>query len=384
MNAWRPRDRMQWVAAGVGLLGLATCLLCGFFRLRQTLLSYLFAFLFFTGLGVGSLALLMVHALTGGAWGFRIRPALLAAARTLPLQGSLILPILFGLHVLYPWAQPDAMAHDPVLRLQSWYLNPVFFVIRSVICVLLWLVLLFVFTRSIENNASHDASRSSRIAAPGLIVFAITSLLAATDWVMSLVPHWHSSTFGMMVATGWMLGSTALAIVLATLGCAGRNAPIDQLHDLGNLLLMFVLAWSYLAFMQYLTIWIADLPTETVWYIPRTLTSWRIVAWLLIAFHFIVPFCVLLSRRAKRCRQWLGAIAGMVLIANLIDAFWLVVPSSRPSGLSLRWSDVLAPLGMGGLWTYVYLAYLRVGVRPTRQLGNSSGTPKATLSGQTG
>jgi hypothetical protein len=132
------------------------------------------------------------------------------------------------------------------------------------------------------------------------------------------------------------------------------------LHDLGNLLLMFVLAWSYLAFMQYLTVWIADLPAETSWYIPRSLTSWRALAFFLMVFHFAVPFAVLLSRRAKRRALWLAGIAALLLTANLADAFWLVVPTFRPRGFAIRGPDLIASIGMGALWCSVYLRQLRI------------------------
>jgi hypothetical protein len=118
---------------------------------------------------------------------------------------------------------------------------------------------------------------------------------------------------------------------------------------------MFVLVWSYLAFMQYLTVWIADLPAETSWYIPRTVTTWRLLAWFLIAFHFAVPFTVLLSRRAKRRRTWLAWIAALLLLANLVDALWLVAPDQHPQGLALHWTDLFAPLGLGALWLCVYI-----------------------------
>lgn len=363
MNAWLPRDRSQWLALSVGVLALIACLLLGLAEAQQALLSYLFAFVFFTGLGAGSLALLMVHALTGGAWGLRLRPQLLAAARTLPLMALLLLPILIGLHILYPWARSDALAQDALLRAQSWYLDSTFFVIRSIVYFTLWLILLFAFQRRLD-----DPARLPRIAAPGLIVYALTTLLAATDWAMSLTPHWHSSTFGVMVATGWMLGAAALAVAGVAFTKAGADTPSALLQDLGSLLLMFVLAWSYLAFMQYLTIWIADLPAETVWYIPRTLTSWRMLAWLLIALHFAVPFAVLLSRRAKRSRAWLGCIAALLLTAQMADAFWLIVPGFRPHGFSLRWSDLFAPLGVGALWWCVYIGQLyttRAAVKPS-------------------
>lgn len=369
MNAWLPRGGTQWIVWAVGVLALLVCLLLGFASPQQGLLSYLFAFVFFTGLSLGSLAVLMVHLLTGGAWGDYLRPCLFAAARMLPLQAVLALPILSGLHLLYPWARAGALAQDALLRAQSWYLGPTPFVIRTIVYFVLWLGLLGVIGRWLANPGRAHAL--PRIAAAGLIVYALSTLGAATDWVMSLLPHWHSSTFGMMVATGWMLAGAALAVLRAMSAGNSRQA-YSLFPDLGNLLLMFVLAWSYLAFMQYLTIWIADLPAETAWYIPRTLTSWRVLAWFLIAFHFAVPFAVLLSRRAKERRTCLGWIAALLLLANLADALWLVVPNFRAQGFMLRWTDLFAPLGMGALWWSGYLGQLRRAPLPLGSMPSTS------------
>jgi hypothetical protein len=356
MTAWLPRSRWQWLAIPIGVAALVACLLLGLFHNpKQTLLSYLFAFFFFTGLSVGSLALLMVHALTGGAWGWYIRAPLLAAGRVLPLTAIALIPILACVHTLYIWSHPAALMHDHVLRQQSWYLATAFFVIRSVVYFVLWIGWSFAFTRNLDNPL-----RAPRWAASGLIVYALTTLTASVDWVVSLTPHWHSSTFGMMVGTGWILGAMALATAVATRAHDPGDTATSALHDLGGLLMALVLAWSYLAFMQYLTIWIADLPDENSWYIPRTLTSWRWLAWFLIAFHFLIPFVLLLSRGAKRRRTWVRNITAMLVIANLADAFWLVVPSFRAQGFALRWSDLCAPLGIGALWACVYAGQLRI------------------------
>ncbi|MGA9341431.1 MAG: hypothetical protein WBV61_03745 [Rhodanobacteraceae bacterium] len=361
-RAWLPR-RYEWLAPLVGVLALVGCLLLGFAAPQQALLSYLFAFLFFTGLSVGSLALAMVHPLSGGAWGWYIRPQVLAAARTLPLMALLVIPVLLGMHALYVWSHADVLMQDALLRQQSWYLDPAFFVVRTIAYFALWLLLLILFNRGVRRN-----TRLARIAAPGLIVYALTTLFASVDWISSLVPHWHSTTFGMMVATGWMLAAAALATLCAVCAAQAVDAnPSKLLNDLGNLLLMFVLGFSYLAFMQYLTIWVADLPAETVWYIPRTLTSWRWLAWFLIAFLFVIPFVVLLSRRAKRNRAWLGIVAAMLLCANLADALWLVVPNFREHGLSLRLTDLLAPLGIGALWWCMFAGQLRLTRLPAAQ-----------------
>ncbi|HEY1725479.1 MAG TPA: hypothetical protein VGF89_08650 [Steroidobacteraceae bacterium] len=353
MRAASPRAR--WLAASIGVLALLGCLQIGRGQPNQALLSYLFAFLFFTGLSLGSLALLLVHQLTGGIWGEWLRPALLLAAHTLPLQALLVVPILMGMHQLYPWANPDVIAADTLLHAQAWYLNPSFFIARSVSYFVLWLSIL----AALSWGGSPDRRRPG-VAAAGLIIYALSTLLASTDWAMSLMQHWHSSTFGLLVATGWILSGTALAILCALLRGAIQRAPAQQRIDLGNLLLALTLVWAYLAFMQYLTIWVADLPDETAWYRPRTLTSWRVLAWMLIASHFVLPFVVLLSRAAKRRGGWLAAVALLLLLGGLIDAFWLVIPAARPAGFALRWTDLLAPIGIGALWFAVYL-------QPTRQ-----------------
>lgn len=360
MSTWLPSERRQWIALAVGVTALVVCLLLGLFvSARQTLLSYLFAFLFFTGLAAGSLALLMVHALTGGAWGLTLRRPLLCAAGTLPLMALLAIPVLAGMQILYPWAQSDVLARDALLRAQTWYLEPTFFVLRTIGYFVIWLLLLAGVRRCLGDPAR--VRMLPRIAAPGLILYALSVLLAATDWTMSLTPHWHSTVYGLMVATGWLLAATALAILRAISSPIPKDAhPPQRLHDAGNLLLTLVLAWSYLAFMQYLTVWIADLPVETSWYIPRTLTSWRWLAWFLIAFHFALPFAALLSRRAKRNRAWLTWIAALLLVASLCDALWLAVPSVRAEGFALRWSDLCAPLGIGGVWLCLYLGQWRV------------------------
>lgn len=349
--------RQWWLGglAGAGLLLI--CLLSARHDQQQALLSYLAAFLFFTGLSLGSVALLLVHALTGGAWGKRLRAPLWAAARGLPLQALLAVPILIGMRSLYPWMQDAVSRQQGMLPAQSWYLNPPFFIARSIGYFVLWCGLFAVLARQMR---SPQRALSAGIAAIGLIVYALSTLLAATDWAMSLVPQWHSSTFGLLVATGWMLAAAALA-VLRAVSVTDVTAPVPPavLRDFGSLLLALVLALSYLAFMQYLTIWVADQPAETSWYIPRTLTSWRWLAWFLIVFLFAAPFAVLLSRVAKRRRPWLQAVAVMLLIGSLGHAIWLVLPDLRVQGLSIHWTDLCAVVGAGALWSSLYFRNLQ-------------------------
>jgi hypothetical protein len=362
--------RRQWVIVGVALLALLACLLLGLGDPQQALLAYLTAYLFCLAPALGSMALLMVHALTGGAWGFWLRPYLLSAMRVLPLLAVLLLPLLFGLHALYPWAHAATLEGAPHLAQQRWYLDDGFFIVRAVVCFGLWLWL--AHGMRVRLLDARRIATLPRFAAPGLIVYVLSLSMAAVDWVMSLVPGWHSSIFGMIVATGQILAAAALAVLCACMdhasavrahvvvddsGAAPTTSPAEPgrlLHDGGNLLLMLVLAWWYLAFMDYLTAWISDLPADTVWYIPRTLTSWQWLGAFLLVFHLLVPFAVLLSRAAKHRVGWLAGVAGVLLAAHLAYAFWLVVPNFRAHGFSVHLADPLAVIGVAGLCWVVF------------------------------
>lgn len=336
--------RYRRPVAGVALLALLGEGWLGTQAPQQVLSGYLAACIFFLGPALGSVALLMVQALTGGAWGLDLRPPLVAATRVLPLLALLLLPILFGARLLYPWLQPHAP--DPQLAQQQWYLNLPFFIARALICFALWLWLASGLRRRLLDP--QRAASLPRFAALGLIAYALSISVAGVDWLMSLVPAWHSSAFGLIVGTGQLLTAAALSVLCVT-AYAGMAPSSPRLRDLGSLLLMLVLAWAYLVFMDYLTAWIADLPSETVWYLPRLKSSWCWLGVGLVIGNLLVPFAMLLSRRVKQRRASLGGVAALLLLAQAAYALWLVLPSLRPHGFALGWSDALAWLGVGGL-----------------------------------
>jgi hypothetical protein len=337
--------------------------------------SYLFAWLFLLGISLGALANLMVHALTGGRWGEPIRPPLIAAARLMPGVALLFLPILVGAQRLYPWAEEPGS-----------YLNLPFFAARSIAYLAIWTLLALAFLRADRatvDPASGGAARAQRIAAGGLIVYALTMTLAAVDWIASLTPHWYSSGFGLVVCTGQMLAAMAFAVAVAAkrtrrptgdpgpgwgaLPEEGLDAIRLRFNDLGNLLLMYVLTWAYLAYTQFLVIWSENLPHEIHWYVPRMQTGWAALGIFLIAFHFFLPLLILLSRAAKRSPAMLGAIATALLVAHLADVFWLVIPSVRPGGFALAWSDAAALVVPGAIWAWLWRrAFARGGAASPR------------------
>jgi hypothetical protein len=311
---------------------------------HAVLASYLAAWWFWVGALLGGLANVWLHDLTGGAWGEAIRAPLLARARSIPLACVLFLPLLAGLDTLYPWAgaQAAGAAHwsdgfsAPYFK-QLWLSRP-FFIGRALGYLAAWSALSWLARRP-------RLERSRGMAATGLLVYAFTVSLAAVDWIMSLQPEWYSSVFGWLAATGQMLAGLALAVALLDRGAARKVLP-----DLGNLLLMYVMTWAYLAYVQFLIIWAANLPHEIGWYVRRSTPAWLAVAWALLATHFAAPLLILLSRRAKQAPAMLGVLAWALLGAHLLDCWWLVMPAA--GALSLHWlwlAPAAAALGLAWL-----------------------------------
>jgi hypothetical protein len=361
-----PLERFQQPALRVGLIGLALCALAALLSPGQLFRAYLEGYLFWSGIAVGSLALLMLYHLVGGRWGYLIRRPLEAATRTLPLLALLFLPLLFGLHDLYPWSRPEAQA-DQLLRHKSAYLNVPFFVLRAALYFVAWILLARRLNRlSAEQDRIEDVTLSlklRRTSGPGLLLYALTVTCAGWDWVMSLEPKWWSTIFGMANMVGQGLSALALMVVVAHL--LARREPYSEeatpanFHDLGNLLLMFVILWAYLAFSQFLIIWAGNLTEEIVWYLPRYRTSWVWIGGALLVLYFFLPFILLLLRRTKRSRHALAKVAAGLLVLRLLDLIWTVEPTFEPHGLKLHWLDLAAPVGIGGIWLFGYLRELQ-------------------------
>lgn len=359
-------DRARRAALIVGIAGLALCGIGLFLDSAQTLQSYLFAYLFWAGIGLGCLGLLIIQFILRGAWGLAIRRLLEAGALTLPPLAALFLPILFGMQALYAWARPEVVAVDPLLQHKSAYLNAAFFIVRAAVYFALWSGFAYALRRlSQRTDAERDPGlfqRLRNLSVLGALVLAVTASFAMIDWFMSLEAQWSSTIYAMMVVTGGMLAAFALAVALLT---RLRNTePLAALvtpgvvNDLGSLFLAVLLMWAYLAFSQYLVIWTGNLSDEIPWYLRRLDGGWQAVAVIIVVGHFAVPFVLLLSPRVRRSAAALALVAGIVLAMHLVDAFWLVIPALRQNGFFFAWTDVVAPVGIGGLWIAAFLWYL--------------------------
>jgi len=198
---------------------------------------------------------------------------------------------------------------------------------------------------------------------PGIILYGFAVSFAAVDWIMSLDPSWYSSIFGMLIMGGQLV--SGMALMIATLVVLGREEPMSgvyqsrHFHDLGKLLMAFVMVWAYFSVSQLIIIWSGNLPEEIPWYTVRMQTGWRTIGLLVVVFHFVLPFSLLLSRNLKMRPARLIWVAVLLLVARALDIYWLTAPEFWPGGIHFRWMDVLIPVGIGGVWLSYYARQLR-------------------------
>jgi hypothetical protein len=366
-SAW-PLDwkRTQLGALVVGLLAIVVCAIAALFDPAQFYRAYLIAYLFCLGVPLGSAAILMVYHLTGGAWGFLIRRILEAAMRTLPLLVVLFVPIGFGLRFIYPWATASASSLGEHPTSKEIYFYAPFFWARQVVYFVLWLGIGYLLStwsrRQDETGDPGILTRLGRFGAIGLILYGISITFASVDWVMSLELKFRSTIFGPLFASGEIVLAQALAIVvLCRLIAHPRMAnliSLEVLNDLGNLLFTFLIVWAYLAFFQFMIIWIGNLPHEIIWYLRRSENGWQWVAWALFVFHFAIPFVLLLMRDIKRSPVRLAGVAGLIVFMQLVYLNFLVLPAFPSIGLADVWMNFLMPLGLGGVWSAYFLREL--------------------------
>ena len=369
MNGDRPMrwDLMQKRSLAVGLIAAVLCAGGALIFPPVFFRAYLSAYIFWIGIPVGALALLMLHHLVGGRWGFMIQRVLEAAIQTLPLMALLFIPLLFGLADLYPWAQTEVVAADPLLQQKAAYLNIPFFIARAVAYFAVWIVLgRLLVTWSLQQDRSADDTltlRLQRLSGPGLVLYGLTVSFAVIDWIMSLEPKWYSTIFGMIFMVSFGLAAMALAILatrfLESEKPLAQVVSPDRWHDLGNLLLALVMFWAYLNFSQFLLIWSENLAEEIPWYLHRIGGGWEWVAVALILFQFALPFILLLSRNTKRDSRTLAAVAAAILFMHWLDILWMIVPSFYPARFHFHWLDIAAPVAIGGLWLAAFIGYLK-------------------------
>lgn len=366
--------RLPLIGLALAVIGLGSVIgMSGGKDGARAMFSYLWAFEIFLGLALAALGFLLIDTVARAAWSVVMRRIAETMAATLPAFAVLFIPIiLIGYHELYPWTHET----DAVLERKRWFLSDSFFMGRAAGYFAIWTLLSWVMYRGSVAQDSTDsmAQREKRvrmlwaIAAPGIIIYALTQSFAAVDWMMSLSPHWYSTIYGVYFFAASVQAYFAfMALVVMALQRGGvlKDAiTTEHFHDLGKYTFGFTVFWAYIAFSQFVLIWYANIPEETEFYVMRLHGGWGAISYSLPILHFFVPFFFLLSRHVKRKRVGLALGATYVLFMYLVDFYWLILPNFKVEGaheshFHIVWTDLAALVGMGGAFFAVFAFLLK-------------------------
>lgn len=363
---------------GLALLGAAAAVgyLAGLWQ--EFAHAYLLAVMYVTSLGVGGLFFVIGHHLTGGRWGTTVRRLAEVTAGTLWVSALLFVPILvavlLGADSLYPWAglwetvegEYTFVSADPILKSKSVYLEPWFFAIRAVVYYALWIGMArFMLRTSVKQDSSEPMKRAKRMqwwAGPMTLVYALSMNFAAFDWMMSLEPHWFSTMFGVYFFAGSFGAALALTVLQAlaaqSRGALTQSFTTEHLHDLSKLMFAFVVFWGYIAFSQYLLIWYAAIPEETLWYDIRNEGVWPYWGLALVFGHLLIPFLGFMSRAVRRNPSAMRGWATWMLLVHWMDLAYIILPQVRAeSNVAVTvLLALLATAGTLGVFAWAWLS----------------------------
>lgn len=337
--------------------------------------SYLFAYLFWIGLCIGSLGLLMLHHTVGGGWGYVIR-RFLEAGSSLPVLGLmavLFLPILVcALGIVQA---PGALYGDPMgwaniaakdnhhIQVKAEYLNGPRFALFAVLYFVVWgFFSKQLRTRGDVQNTRNDPDNNAKLnylGGAGILLLVLTVTFMAVDWIMSLTPTWTTSIMGLLFVASSALSTLALYMWLLP-KLAGdkplvRGIPDGFLKDLGNLMLATTMLWGYMSYSQYVITFSGNTKEEVIWYVMRRQGNWGVISLALIPLHFGLPFMALLvGSKLKRSPERMARLAGFIVFMRFIDLWWVIAPTFRDSITKISPADLGAPLLIGGLWLWVW------------------------------
>lgn len=350
--------------AGLGSLGTAAAI---YMNPERGWAGYLTAFYFFSSLSLGGLFFAVINHMAKAGWSVTIRRFSESMSAFIPaiLVGGLIL--MFGVKHLYSWSDPNVIAGSAMIAAKTAYLNIPFLILRLVV----FSVGVFFFARAIvghsvnqdKDGADHHTEKNVGLSVAYTLFFAIMFSLFTVDLLMSLLPTWYSTIFGIYNFAGMFQATMAFLILLLIYvkrrGFVTGYFTIDHIHDVAKYMKGFTVFWAYIAFSQFMLIWYANIPEETEFYLMRSQNGWTQISLLLLIGRFVIPFLALLPRGWKRSESHLIMVSIWVLLMQFLDVFWLVYPNFNGNHLSFGLFEVVPMVGFAGIFLLLMGRFLR-------------------------
>jgi len=357
--------KLKTISFALVAIGLLTFVV-GLMKNQERLwTSYLVAFFFFSALALSGLFWVAINNVSKAGWSVSIRRFAEATTSFIPaiLLGGLLL--LVGFKHLYPWANADIVAENPVIAAKTAYLNSGFFVVRLFVFAIGCMIFRYIMVgNSLKQDQTGDMNLTNKNISPAvafIVFFALMFSFFSVDLLMSLLPTWYSTIFGIYTFSGmFQAGMAFLAIVIVLMKRSGfvKGYVTDEhQHDVVKYLKGFSIFWAYIAFSQFMLIWYANLPEETEYYIMRAQGGWMSISMALLLFRFVVPFLALLPRGAKRTDSNVLFISALVLVMQYVDIYWMVYPNFFDGQVTFGFWEIGIFAGFAGLFLLTIMSF---------------------------
>ena len=318
-----------------------------------------------------SMFFVCITTLAWGGWKMSFRRVPEAISAAVPVIGvicaAILLAIVFGdNHTIYHWTDAEHVKHDEILNHKKGFLNKTFFTVVTVLTVLLWSVLgwkMRQLSRSLDNEPLATLEERRKYifkntvwAALYIVVFSLTVMSSLPwMWLMSIDAHWYSTMYSWYTfASTFVSGVALIALFVVFLKNNGylEYTNDEHLHDLGKFMFAFSVFWTYLWFSQFMLIWYANIPEETIYFQPRAHGIYKGIFWMMFIINFIAPLLILMRRSAKRNYGTITFMALVIIFGHWLDFYQMVFPAVSPDKVPNIIYDLGVALGFVGLIMY--------------------------------
>tara|TARA_B110000438_G_scaffold3633_1_gene3642 strand:+ start:3642 stop:4883 length:1242 start_codon:yes stop_codon:yes gene_type:complete len=351
--------------------------------------SLIFNNYFFLGISIFAVFFVALQYIAEAGWSTVIKRVPEAIMTFLPYTCALIIFIViagvFHFNHIYHWLEgfqfkltdnfpfydfikvglldPTDSHFDKIIAGKVAYLNPTFFLVRSIIYVVVWIYCAkrlrdISLQGDLEGGIGEKSYKKGiTVSAWFIVFFAVSSSMASWDWIMSIDTHWFSTLFGWYIFSEWsVIGFTTILLFCLFLRRQGYLEDLNQsiIHDLGKWVFAFSIVWTYMWFSQFMLIWYANIPEEVTYFMVRfELSNYNFLFWFSAAINFVVPTIILMSRDAKRNTNYLIIACIVILIGHWINSYLLFAPGTLKDHGHLGFTDLGIGLGFLGLFLLV-------------------------------
>lgn len=333
----------------------------------RTWANYLINNYYFISLSIGAMFFMAIQYITQSGWSSMFKRIPEAMGSYMPYAGVLMLIfVILGAHSVYHWTHHEAVETDALLMHKSPYLNMPFFIIRYVIIFGAW-IFFIGFLRKLSVNEDLNGGltyfhKSEYYSKVFIFVLALTFSAGTFDWIMSIDAHWFSTLFAMKnFVSAFLHGSAVVMVIVILLHLQGYFPKLNKAHlqDFSKYMFILGIMWAYMWFSQYLLIWYANMPEETVYYQIRASSEWRGLFYVNVILNWLFPFLFLMLNKIARNMNALLITAAVLIVGMWVDLYLQIMPGSTisettPVGLnSIGFIEIGMFLGFLGIFIFV-------------------------------